>query len=60
MLKQENAELKAELSHRQEVKLAIMKQKSEIEEEIKTVLSKIKNVSDSVTELKEGVRNGRI
>jgi len=37
-----------------------MKQKSEIEEEIKTVLSKIKNVSDSVTELKEGVRNGRI
>lgn len=60
MLKQENAELKAELSHRQEVKLAIMKQKSEIEEEIKTVLSKIENVSDSVTELKEGVRNGRI
>lgn len=60
MLKRENAELKAELNHRQEVKLTIMKQKSEIEEEIKTVLSKIENVSDSVTELKEGVRNGRI
>lgn len=60
MLKQENVELKAELSHRQEVKLTIIKQKSEIEEEIKTVLSKIKNVSDSVTELKESVRNGRI
>lgn len=60
MLKRENAELKAELNHRQEVELTITKQKSEIKEEIKTVLSKIENVSDSVTELKEGVRNGRI